>query len=240
MKTAMVSAVALLLGLFLGGLGPRAELRQARKDLAEAKEAARGGVSAALPMALGIGSLAAARERARSVPRFVGAGADAGAAAPEPTADEEEGRGRRRRRSMFGDGGAQGFASAKAAVDVRAAQFRAAFVDEARLPPERVASLDQTVAQMNQEFAKAADEIAEGLRQRPAGGKLRPREMVDMSARLLEIYRRADDSFNAGLDEGARAARDRTEFDLLTQVDLGAFARLAETMESVGVTRLAP
>jgi hypothetical protein len=234
MKTVLVAALALLAGLFLGGLRPRAELRAAQKELAEAKEAAaRGGSTASLPLALGLGSLVAARDRARSVPRFLVP--DGGAAAPPHGNDS--GSGQRRRRSLFGDGG-DGFAAAKAAADIRGAQFRAAFAEEARLTPERQNALDRTIAGMNEEFAKAADEIAEKLRTRPEGGKVRPREMADIGARMLEIYRKADDGFAASLDEQGRAARERTEFDILTQVDLGAFRKLGETLEAVGVTRV--
>src|SRR2546421_12287 len=172
MKTVLAAAIALLAGLFLGGIGPRAELRQAKKELAEAKEsAARGGSAAALPLALGLGSLSAARDRARSVPRFR---ALDGGASPETAASgegESETRGKHRR-SLFGDGGADGFAAAKAAVDVRAAQFRAAFADEARLSPEGQATVDRTIDGMNKEFAKAADEIVQQLRNRPAGQKV--------------------------------------------------------------------
>src|SRR5882757_9585988 len=54
MKTVVVAALALLGGLFLGGVRPRAEVRALQKDLAEAKQAgARGGSAAALPLALG-------------------------------------------------------------------------------------------------------------------------------------------------------------------------------------------
>src|SRR6185295_9432459 len=107
----------LLAGLFIGGMGPRAELRQVRKELAEAKEAAsRARSSANLPLALGMGSLMAARDRAQSVPRFVVPDAGAGA---EPAREHQDG-GRARR--MFGDGGAQAFAAMKSAADVRAAQ----------------------------------------------------------------------------------------------------------------------
>jgi hypothetical protein len=233
MKTVVAAALALLAGLFLGGLRPRAELRQAQKELAEAKEA-RGSSAAALPLALGMGSLVAARDRARSVPRFLVP--DGGAPAHADDSQTE----RRRRRALFADGGADGFTAAKAAADVRAAQFRAAFVDEARLSPERQNAFDKAIAGMNGEFARAADEIAEGLRTRPSGQKVRPREMADVGARLLEIYRRADDSFAASLDEQGRAARERTEFDLLTQVDLGAFRKLGETLEAVGVTQVGP
>src|SRR4051812_44397465 len=68
MKTVIIAAAALLAGLFLGGLGPRAELRRTKQELAEAKAASKQGIGSALPLALGMGGLMAARERARSVP----------------------------------------------------------------------------------------------------------------------------------------------------------------------------
>jgi hypothetical protein len=88
---------------------------------------------------------------------------------------------------------------------------------------------------MNQEFAKAADEIAETLKAK--GQKVKPRDMADIGSKLLEIYRRADDAFTAGLDDNGRAAQNRTQFDVLTQVDIGSFRRLAETMEALGVSQ---
>ena len=67
MKTVVAAAIALLAGLFFGGMGPRSELRQVKKELAEAKEAAaRARSSAALPLALGMGSLMAAQDRAQA------------------------------------------------------------------------------------------------------------------------------------------------------------------------------
>jgi hypothetical protein len=237
MRTVAAAALALLAGLFLGGLRPRAELRQAQKDLAEAREAAEhGGSGAALPLALGFGSLVAARDRARSVPRFLTP--DGGAAASDD--DSKGGERRRGRRGWFGDGGAERFAAVKAAADVRAAQFRAAFVDEAHLSPERQTTLDQAIDGMNSQLAKEVEAITASLRTRPAGQKVRPREMADIGARLLDVYRRADDSFAASLDEQAKAARERTEFDLLTQVDLEPLRTLGETLETVGVTRVGP
>ena len=63
MKIALVAALTLLLGLFLGGLGPRSELRKAREDLETARTAAsRANSMSAAPMALG--ALFAARDRA--------------------------------------------------------------------------------------------------------------------------------------------------------------------------------
>jgi hypothetical protein len=75
-KLLVAGALAVLLGVFVGGVGPRAELRRARAEIAELKAAAaRGGGAAALPLALGVGSLVAAQQRARAQtpgpPRFV-------------------------------------------------------------------------------------------------------------------------------------------------------------------------
>jgi hypothetical protein len=228
MKTVLCAALALLAGLFVGGIGPRAELRRAQKDLVTARESARSGAAAALPLALGLGSLAAAREQARvPVPRFVDH--------PDGGAGEEH----HRKHRVFGNGdaGAESFAVAKSAMDLRAAQYRMAFVEQAEFTPEKEQALDKVLADMNREFARAASEIAQDLQSRAAGGqKLRPREMADIGARFLDIYRKADDTFSAGLDEAGKAARDRTQFDLMTQVDLDSFRNLGETLEKVGVS----
>src|SRR4051794_37101308 len=123
MKTVIAAAAALLAGLFLGGLGPRAELRRSKQELAEVQAASKRSLGSALPMALGMGGLMAARDRARSVPRFVLP--DAGASDDSDQAVAEGERPARKRR-LFGDGGAEAFGAVKAAADVRAAQFREA------------------------------------------------------------------------------------------------------------------
>jgi hypothetical protein len=232
MKMVVVGAIALLAGLFFGGMGPRSELRQVKKELAEAREAAsRARSSAALPLALGMGSLMAARDQAQAVPppRFVVP--DGGTASAPSGPRPDGGRGRR----MFGDGGAEAFSAMKTAADLRATQFRTAFFDEAGFTPEKEQTFQGTIDKMNQEFAKAADEIAQTLKAK--GQKVKPRDMADIGAKLLEIYRKADDSFTAGLDDNGRAAQSRTQFDVLTQVDIGSFRQLAETMEQLGVSQ---
>jgi hypothetical protein len=236
-KSLVVGALALLLGVFVGGLGPRAELRRARAEVAELKAAAaRGGATAALPLALGLGSLVAAQQRARAQapgpPRFVPADPRGGPSAPDPDP--------RPAHPERGDAGAgprfdsKALAAAQAAADVRAAQYRAAFVQEAGLPPAGQAAMDQAIARMNQELGKMADRVAAQLESK---SKLTPRDMADLGARVLDIYRKADDDFKAGLDNRAWAALDRTDFDLLTQVDLGAFERLAERVSTMQLPR---
>ncbi len=235
MKTVLVGALTLLLGLFLGGLAPRAELRRTHQELTEAREAAASRGSGLLP-ALGLGGLAAARERAqadaRRVPRFnpPERSEPAEPAVPTPaevTPPPAEGRPR-----MFGGDG-EGFAAAKAAADLRATQFREAFVNEAGLSPEREAALDATIKTMNDELARAASEIAETLGKK--GKPITPRDMADVGVRLLDIYRRTDDAVKAGLDDNGRAAMEKTRFDALTQIDMEAFRKLAETMEGAEI-----
>lgn len=233
-KTIVIAAAALLLGLFVGGLAPRAELVRVKADLAAAEaRQKRGAGAAALPLALGLGSLAAARERAtaagppdsagaagvKRVPRFV---------PPDPTSGGPA----EKHHGPFHD--PDSFAAAKTAADLRAAQYREAFLEAARLTPEARTAFEATVQAMNDELGKAAEEIAADLERRSRRQqKLQPRDFADVGARVLDIYRRADDRFKAGLDETARAAATKTDFDLLTQIDIGSFQRLGETVQNM-------
>jgi hypothetical protein len=236
-KTIVIAAATLLLGIFLGGLGPRAELTRSRAELAEAEaRAKRSGAAAALPLALGLGSLAAARGQAdepgapdsataergpRRVPRFVPGGGS-------PAASDDEGEARRNRRQ-------ERFAAARTAAEVRAAQFREAFAAEAQLTPGGQAALQATIDGMNAELGRAADEIVASLTAKQANHeKLAPRDFADVGARVLDVYRHADDQFKAGLDQNGKAAMAKTDFDLLTQIDLGKFERLGETIQAIG------
>lgn len=232
MKTLVVAACALLLGLFLGGLRPRAELRRLERELAEAREAAaRADGPDVLPLALGALS-AAAGERPRGAlppPRFVPAPPEPAAAAPEPRpGDRPDGGPRRRFFGALRD--ESSFQAAKAAADVRAAQFRAAFFEQARLAPDKQAAVDETIKAMNEELGQAASSLAESLRGR---ARVSPRDMADATAKFLEVYRRADDRLKAGLDQTALEALDRARFDLTTQIDLAAFRELIPVAEAL-------
>ena len=226
-KLIVAAALALVVGLFVGGLGPRAELARTRKELDEARLAATraGGSNGVLPFALGgLLSQAGRGQPGRGTPpRFqvpphqepvVG-----GEAAPAPTEAQEGADGGR-----GVNGTAEAFAVAKAAAALRASQYRSAFAEAARLSPEADSALSAVVAEMNQELGKAATEIGAQLASRT---RLAPRDMADIGARVLDVYRRADDRFKASLDQQGREALDKTDFDLLTQIDLGAVEGLA-------------
>ncbi len=238
MKTILTAALALIVGLFLGSLPLRSELRKTKDELAAAKDdAARAGNSMSLPLVLGLGSLAAARGQGGApgqragVPNFIVPDAS-------PSVGDEGGRGPDRpdggRRRGFS---AEGMVAAKAAADLRAAQFRTAFFDEARLPPDKQAAVEGVIKTMNDELGKAADELAEKLR--TGDQKASPRDMADIGVKLLEVYRRGDDQLKASLDPDAKAAKEKTNFDLFNQVDVGAFTKLGETLDKVGVSDVA-
>ena len=135
-KTLVAAALALLAGLFVGGIKPRMELKRVRAELEQARAASqRGAGSAALPLALGVGSLVAAQQQAQGgadrragpkPPRFV----DATPGVPEPAGANPKTE-------------VSGLAAAKTAADLRAAQYRAAFLQEAKLSPRAQAAFDK-------------------------------------------------------------------------------------------------
>ncbi len=236
LKTIVIAAATLLLGIFIGGLGPRAELQRTRVALSEAESKAKRGNSA-LPLALGLGSLAAARDRANDkaaaatdqpesvprVPRFTEE-----TPAPE-TPQPETAEAQRDRPFLFGDG--ETLQAAKAAADLRAAQFRQAFLDQAKLAPQAVAAVDASIASLNAELETAVSEVARDLAARKASQEtMSPRDFADVGARMLDVYRRNDDRLKAALDEEGRKAMRKTEFDLLTQIDISKLQPLAEVL----------
>jgi hypothetical protein len=228
-KLIVAAALSLVVGIFIGGVGPRAELARTRKELELARGDARGGAASSLPFALGLGGLVAAqkeaqqRQAAQAPPRFQPPAEHPqpgeGPAGEAPRAAEPGEGGPEQRR------GPEVFAVARTAAALRAAQYREAFFARAQLSPENQAAVTATVTDMNRELGIAAEELTRELGRRP---KLGPRDMADVGARVLDIYRRADDRFKAGLDEHARAAVEQTDFDMLTQIDLGAVEGLAE------------
>jgi hypothetical protein len=251
-KIVVAAAVALLLGIFIGGLGPRAELARAKDALAEAEARAQHAGNSSLPLALGMRSLLEARAQAgegprnerTGVPRFVPSPGDDEAPEPVPGPAAE----RDPEQAIGGDGGvqerrakAETFRAAKAAADLRAAQFRIAFLEEAKLPAASVTALDASIKTMNDELGRAAEEIVKDLtKRRETNDRLLPRDVADIGARVLDIYRRADDQFKSALDDNGRAAVRKSNFDLLTQIDIGAFEHLAESIETFEPPRFAP
>jgi hypothetical protein len=142
----------------------------------------------------------------------------------------------RRGRGLFAN--EEAFTRAKAAAELRATQFRAAFAEEADLPPEKEQALEALVAKLNGELAAEAEKVAAGLAGKP--GELAPRDLVDVGVRLLGVYQRLDDEWKGTLDPRGRAALEKTGFDLLTQIDLDAVRAVGARIEQAGVRGRGP
>jgi hypothetical protein len=116
-------------------------------------------------------------------------------------------------------------------MEVRATQYRAAFLDEARLTATEQGAFDTAIADLNRTLAAEAQRATALIGQIGDPASVRPRAVADIAAGLLDAYRRSDDALRAALSPGARAAMERTRFDLLTQVDLEVFRTLGEALE---------
>ncbi|HEX2570422.1 MAG TPA: hypothetical protein VH877_12765 [Polyangia bacterium] len=242
MKWVLVGAAALAVGFVLGGYAPRTELEKTRQELAEARARLERGERERSAWTAGLRGLLAQRAAAPTVaaaPARVQAVQAQGSAAQRevPPEDDEEGPGDG---GTSGDGGGErgrfdpkdpkAFETMRSAAELRAGQYRAAFVEAAHLDARKQQALDEIVRGMNAEVARESERLAATLAQ--GAGKLRTREMIDVGQALAQIYQRADDRLGQLLDPTEQAAARSTDFDLLTQVDLESVHRLFEVTTS--------
>ncbi len=226
MRSVLIGVVALIFGLFLGGLPARRELEKSKAELVRVRSERERG-DAILPLFLGVEGLAKAQREAES----------GTSAAPErglpnflpPPGDGPHGSGGTDSRGTPDAGASpETFETVRTVQGFRAAFARAAFVEKANLGPDTQKHLDETVAHMNAELARAADRAVQLLSK--SEGNLKPRQMADLGIDILQAYRKADEDLRAGLDPATQAAMDASTFDLISQVDLGAFTKLQETL----------
>ncbi len=216
MKIFASAALALLLGLFIGGYSPRSDVRRLEAELAKAKEetasakASSVGAGAAMfPAALGALAAAAGPRTAVPPPRFVNS---------DPPGKNGDGpdAGTRSRRDPIAS-----LQAAKVGMDIKAAFQKAQFFDQARLSPEKQAAFEDSVKKMNDALSRSLDQIAGLINNKDTKEKPTFRTLLDSTSPFFDAYRKLDDDFKAGLDDGGRAALDKTKFELISQLDLG-------------------
>lgn len=143
MKYALVAAVALVLGILLGGVPTRGDVRRLESEVAELEE------RDCRPM-LGTGLLGALRPAAVPPgvdPEPVAPSGDTDeAAAPEVAAPDEE-------------LDEESIETVRATLDVRRAQARAALLEQANPTEEQLESFDAAVADMNAELRSVAEDL---------------------------------------------------------------------------------
>jgi hypothetical protein len=230
MRSVVTGVVALIFGLFLGGLPARRELEKTKAELVRARSEGEN-TSGILPLFLGANGLGRdqgeaapgeATEPQRRVPNFL---------KPE---DGKQDSIAMDSQSGPPDAGASPhtFESVKTMLKFRAAFARQAFIEKADLGPDTQKHLEETVAQMNAEMAKVAEQAVQRLID--GKGKLKPRQMADLGSDILQIYRKADDELRAGLDPATQSAMDESEFDLFSQIDPSAFDKVQAELRRMG------
>jgi len=229
-RTFLVVVAALVLGTVIGAWSPRAELLAMRGRVAdmekETRECQRGAATSGIAEILG----GAGRERRgshRDGPPEVPPGEDQAGATPEGAPDD----------NMKRAGGEEGGgseandlpntpAAMAEALDARAAQARAALIEQVDPDEEQIAALDAAVEKMNQKLKTQVDAfVAEAA----AGKEPDRREMMEFGAEALDAVIEADDAFRDVIPEDQRAEIDDETLDPFSYIDgatVGALAGL--------------
>ena len=124
------------------------------------------------------------------------------------------------------------FESMRAAMQIRAAQHRQAFLEEANLDGARTRTLDTIIADFNLDLAREAERAARKLE--ATNGQPPPvRSMVDTMVDLAQVYQRADDKVQRTLSPAEREVASRKKFDLTNQVDVESLRPLYDAIRKM-------
>ncbi|MEQ1567901.1 MAG: hypothetical protein ABMA64_19840 [Myxococcota bacterium] len=210
-KHLVAVVAALVLGLVIGGFGPRREVRQLRRDVQVAERGGRRDVGKQL-----FGEVLQPRVTAADPPNQ-----DEPTELPPDAADGPEPAPRSDRRSTRGSGpDPQSLEQMKQALDLRQAQARAALLEQAEPTDEQLAQIDSIFADMNHELHGLAEELV-------AIGTPERREMMVFGADALDVLIDAEESLRGVLEpdqlaELADEALDPTAYVDGTVVDVMA------------------
>lgn len=220
MRALIAAALALLVGVVLGGFGPREELHEAERRIAELEAqdcspALAGGLASLL--AAGAARSAAAPpadtgDRPDAPPRSKREAESARPSAPPDAARPLD------RPTPPGARGGDRLDSARAAMDLRRAQARAALIEEAAPDDAQLDALDAAVDEMNDELFVLADEAMARLE---SGETPERRDVMVFAADALDILITADERLASALDPEQRAAVDEAALDPFSYVDPG-------------------
>lgn len=235
LKPFFPAVVALVVGIVLGAWQPRGELLAMRAELDEMRAVAakpcRTDAAASIRSLLQVDpeDLRAARDdgepteegavTAEPVPDAPDAPLDAEGAAPpdgEAPATPEEAR-----------------AAARAALDARRSQARAALLEQADLGDDEAAAVDAAVDEMNRELKAEIDAFVD---EAVANGEIDRRAMMEFAAGALDVYIAADDRFREAVPADVYGEIDPSAVDPLSYVSYDA---LTSIERAVGIPNTA-
>jgi hypothetical protein len=213
------AAVALVIGLALGGLGPRAEIRGLKKQLAGTQECETRGVGRELASAFSGKPWEAALDK-DEVAALDRVRADDHADDGDEDDPEEGGM---TVEWTIGDDGEfdpedleQGMQMAKDAMSLRQAQARAALDEQAQPSDEQWDAIDDAMNNMNADLNDLAQEFVDTL---VDGEEPSRRDAMIFAADTLDVILEADDSIFGALDSDQRSAVEDEAIDPLAHID---------------------
>jgi hypothetical protein len=203
-KYVPIAAIMLVVGLVLGGLPPRAELREVRQELADAvAQDCSGQVGRDLARLLGQGSRPVAprtpQEEALDRPDEIAA-AHPDAVAEAERIDAELEAAEAELAEELEDMTApdeQELELARTALDLRRAQSRAALVEDTDPSDEQLEAIDQAYADMNDVLLELSDELVEMIASGEAPDR---RDSMEFAADALDALLAAEQSVEGLLD----------------------------------------
>lgn len=220
----LLAAVALVVGLVIGGLGPRSEARGLREKIEElsSRECESGG-----GMGKEIAEVFRGRPLSTNLPEIEVAEPDPAAvpdaAEPEPV----DRRGKRGKRGPVVQVDGEDVSSedtrtpeeavqmAREAMELRRTQARAALA-EAGATDEQLASIDTAMDRMNQDLAALTETFVATVQ---AGGEPDRREMMMFAADTLDVLIEGEDALYGVLDEEQRDGIDEAALDPFSYID---------------------
>lgn len=230
----LVGVAALVFGTVLGAWQPRGELLDLRKTVAELEKdtraCKRGAASAGIARILG-GRDGAESAATGERPQSPTAPSDEVNLEVEAGAEAEADFGGSEEAERGGPGGLPSDPAAMAAaLDARAAQARAALIEQADPDDEALAEIDDAIEKMNTRLKAQVDAFADSME-----GGVEPdrREMMEFAAEALDAVIEADDVFRDTLPEDVRAEVDDEAVDPFSYIDGSTLASIGR-LEGAG------
>lgn len=218
----LVAVFALVLGLVIGGIGPRAQVRSLEQQLAEANEcptSTMGSEIANVFRGRPWEDEQRPRRRVRKIetpdPKPVAESAEAG----EEPKDDEGGI-----RFEFGDGEKTmtpdeleaNLDLAREALEIRYAQAREALLQDADPTPEQVQAIDDAMGRMNDDLLTLAHELTDTVN---SGEEPTRRDTMAFAAETLDVLLQAEDDLRGALSEDQIGALQDESLDPMSYVD---------------------
>jgi hypothetical protein len=230
----VVAVIALVVGIAVGGLGPRAEVRALRAQLDEAGDCAGGAVGSEIanvfrgrPWEEGEGT-----SGRRVIPANDGAHPpDAGPPLDSDTPKGEPDPEGFRVNWSSGDGEDQpanpeeAMKLAREAMELRYAQARAALLEDAKPSDDQLATIDGAMERMNDQLVGLARDLVDQVKD---GGEPSRRDTMLFAAETLDVLLTAEGDLRGALTEEQLGAMQDESLDPLSYVDPAIVDLLAE------------